>query len=65
MKVNWSLDDLFTYMETWSSVKKFQIEKKYDPLSVVKEEMKNLWGIEGTKKVVRWIINLRVGIIQK
>jgi hypothetical protein len=65
MKVNWSLDDLFTYMETWSSVKKFQIEKKYDPLSVVKEEMKNLWGIEGTKKVVRWTINLRVGIIQK
>ena len=40
-------------------------EKKYDPLSVIKEEMKNLWGIEGTKMVVRWTINLRVGIIQK
>jgi SAM-dependent methyltransferase len=65
VKVNWNLDDLFSYMETWSSVKKFQMDKKYDPLSVVKEEMKNLWGIEGTKKVVRWTINLRVGIIQK
>jgi hypothetical protein len=44
MKVNWSFDDLFTYMETWSSVKKFQMEKKYDPLSIVREEMKSLWG---------------------
>jgi hypothetical protein len=49
MKVNWSFDDLFTYMETWSSVKKFQIEKKYDPLSIVTEEMKSLWG----KKIQR------------
>jgi hypothetical protein len=49
MKVNWSFDDLFTYMETWSSVKKFQMEKKYDPLSIVREEMKSLWG----KKIQR------------
>jgi len=65
MKVNWSFDDLFTYMETWSSVKKFQMEKKYDPLSIVREEMKSLWGKKDTKKVVRWNINLRVGFIQK
>jgi len=65
MKVNWSFDDLFTYMETWSSVKKFQMEKKYDPLSIVREEMKSLWGKKDTKKVVRWNINLRVRFIQK
>ena len=52
-------------METWSSVKKFQMEKKYDPLSIVKEEMKNLWGTKDTKKIVRWNINLRVGFILK
>jgi hypothetical protein len=64
MKVNWSLEDLFTYMETWSSVKEFQMEKKYDPLSIVKDEIKNLWGRKNTKKVVKWTINLRVGFIQ-
>jgi hypothetical protein len=36
-------------METWSSVKKFQMEKKYDPLSIVREEMKSVWG----KKIQR------------
>ena len=65
MKVNWSFDDLFTYMKTWSSVKKFQMEQKYDPLSIVREEMKNLWGKKDSKKVVRWNINMRVGFTQK
>lgn len=51
-------------MQTWSAVKRFHIEKKYDPLSLVMEDFKNLWGKEDEEKVVKWNINLRVGIIQ-
>lgn len=63
MKVDWSLNDLVNYMHTWSSVKKFQLEKKYDPLSTIKEELENLWGIENHKKSVIWNINIRIGKI--
>jgi hypothetical protein len=61
--VTWSLDDLFAYMETWSSVKRTQRLKNYNPLDLVKEDMKNLWGKDDEQKLVRWIINLRVGVI--
>lgn len=64
MKVNWSLVDLFNYMQTWSAVKKFYMEKKYNPLYLVREDFVNLWGKGDEHKIVRWIINLRVGIIQ-
>lgn len=63
MKVDWSLYDLLAYMETWSSVKKFQLEKKYDPLLSIKEELENLWEIGNLKKSVKWDINLRIGKI--
>jgi hypothetical protein len=32
-------------METWSSIKKFQMEKKYDPLSIEKR-----WKAYGKKR---------------
>jgi hypothetical protein len=63
MKVTLSLDDPFAHMETWSSIKRVQMEKKYNPLDLIKEDMKNLWGKEDEQKLVQWDINLRVGII--
>lgn len=64
MIVNWSLNDLINYMQTWSAVKRFHIAKKYNPLNLVRQDFKNLWGKEDEQKLVRWSINLRVGIIQ-
>ena len=50
-------------MQTWSAVKRFYLENKYDPLSVVKEDLKNLWGKDDEIKLVKWDLNLRVGNI--
>jgi hypothetical protein len=51
-------------MQTWSAVKKFNIEKKSDPLDLVREDIIKLWGEISKEKLVTWEINLRVGIIQ-
>ena len=51
-------------MQTWSAVKRFSIEKKFDPLSLVMEDLGRLWGKHDKRKVVKWDINLRVGKIQ-
>ena len=64
MTVNWNLDDLVCYMQTWSAVKRFSMEKKFNPLSLIVEELERLWGKRDKQKVVKWGINLRVGKIK-
>ena len=64
MTVNWNLDDLVCYMQTWSAVKRFSTEKKFNPLSLIMEELERLWGKRDKRKVVKWDINLRVGKIK-
>ena len=60
----WNLHQLWDYMKTWSSVKKYYSENKSDPLDLVKSDMKNLWGDELDKREVTWNINIRAGIIK-
>jgi SAM-dependent methyltransferase len=64
MSVNWDLDDLVCYMQTWSAVKRFSMGEKFNPLSLVMEELESLWGKRDKRKVVKWDINLRVGKIK-
>lgn len=64
MTVNWNLDDLVCYMQTWSAVKRFSTEKKFNPLNLIMEELERLWGERDKRKVVKWDINLIVGKIK-
>ncbi|HSA75701.1 MAG TPA: class I SAM-dependent methyltransferase [Candidatus Nitrosocosmicus sp.] len=63
MTVKWSLDNLVNYMQTWSAVKRFSTEEKFNPLELIIEELENLWGMWETRKTVSWDINIRIGII--
>lgn len=60
----WNLHQLWNYMKTWSSVKKYYSENKRDPLELVKPEVRALWGDEFDKKEVTWNLNTRAGIIK-
>ena len=60
----WNLHQLWDYMKTWSSVRKYYSENKRDPLDLAKREVKTLWGDELDKKKVTWNINIRAGIIK-
>jgi ubiquinone/menaquinone biosynthesis C-methylase UbiE len=64
MNAKWNIYELFNYMKTWSAVKKYHMEKESDPLDLVREDIKNLWGEKSEKKLVTWKINLRVGTVQ-
>lgn len=63
MNVYWSLDDLISYMQTWSAVKRFNNEKKFNPLNLIIDELEKLWGNHEDQKVVKWNINIRIGKI--
>lgn len=60
----WNLHQLWDYMKTWSSVKKYYSENKRNPLDLVKLEVKDLWGNDFDKKEVTWNINMRAGVIK-
>ncbi|MFZ0265659.1 MAG: methyltransferase domain-containing protein [Nitrososphaeraceae archaeon] len=60
----WNLHQLWDYMKTWSSVKRYCSENKRDPLDLVRPELNTLWGDELDKKEVTWNINIRAGIIK-
>ncbi|HJR85161.1 MAG TPA: class I SAM-dependent methyltransferase [Nitrososphaeraceae archaeon] len=62
--LHWNLNQLWDYMNTWSSVKKYYSENKQDPLDIVKPEVSALWGEEFDKKQVTWNINIRAGVIK-
>jgi SAM-dependent methyltransferase len=64
MTVNWNLDELVSYMQTWSAVKRFSTERKFNPLNLVMGELERLWEKHDKRKVVKWNINLRVGKIK-
>ncbi len=64
MTVNWNLNDLVNYMQTWSAVKRFSIENKYNPLDLVMDDLERSWGEHDKRKVVKWDISMRVGKIQ-
>jgi ubiquinone/menaquinone biosynthesis C-methylase UbiE len=64
MIVEWSLHDLFSYMETWSSVKKFQLQNHYNPLDLIRKDFEDLWGQENKKRIIEWDLNLRIGSIK-
>ena len=64
MNTKWNIYQLFKYMKTWSAVKKYDTEKRSDPLDLVRDDIKNLWGEESEEKLIKWKINLRVGIVQ-
>jgi len=64
MTVNWNLDDLVSYMQTWSAVKRYNTEKKFNPLDLIMDKLEKLWGKHENQKVVKWDMNIRVGKIQ-
>ncbi|WP_148685842.1 class I SAM-dependent methyltransferase [Candidatus Nitrosocosmicus hydrocola] len=65
MTINWSLDELVSYMQTWSAVKRFSKDKNSNPLNLIIAELEKLWGKRDIQKTVKWDINIRVGKIQR
>lgn len=56
----WSFEQMIGYLRTWSAVKHYQKQKGVDPIDLVYEDLKKVWG-EKTKRVVSFPLFLRLG----
>lgn len=61
MTAEWDLARVFGYVNTWSSVKRFEATKGYNPLDPITDEIATLWGDPLVAKTVTWDFTVRVG----
>lgn len=62
MEMNWSLDDLAGYLNSWSALQKFIAANAFNPVDEVIQKIEPLWGSEDERKNV-FPIHLRLGIV--
>lgn len=61
MEVNFTLDDLAGFLDTWSAVRRYREAVGEDPVPRFVTEVAPLWGEPGTQRPVRWAITGRLG----
>jgi len=64
IEVEWALPRLLDYLSTWSAVKRYQAEKKHDPLPALMAELLHAWGTPETVRQLEWPLFLRVGVVR-
>lgn len=62
MEARWNLPDLAGYLRTWSATKRFAGERRFDPVTDLTNELLPIWGAPDKERLVRWPLNVRVGV---
>ncbi len=60
IEVDWSVQDMLGYLGTWSASRRYKDERGVDPVGLIADEMREVWG-DGTLRRVCWPMALRVG----
>lgn len=61
METSWSLPALLGYVRSWSATGRFSVERGYDPVTALADELTPLWGTPLEPRTVTWPLALRVG----
>lgn len=61
METSWSLSELLGYVRSWSATGRFGVERGYDPVTALADELASLWGAPLEPRIVTWPLALRVG----
>ena len=59
IKREWCYEDFLNYMFTWSSTQNFIEVNNINPVDLLKEDLRNVWGED--KREVRWKIKMKIG----
>ena len=61
MQENWTLDELLSYLGTWSSVSRYRAQVGEDPRDVIAPDLGRAWGDPAAARVIVWPLSLLVG----
>jgi SAM-dependent methyltransferase len=62
IQLDWSLNELLGFMDSWSAVKKFKEVKGYHPFTEMYGRLVEAWGDSEAKRLVRMPMFLRIGL---
>jgi hypothetical protein len=61
MEAQWSLDQLLSFMNSWSATQRYRNEQGHSPVAVIWDELQSAWGDPGATHPVRWPLAVRIG----
>ena len=59
MHLDWTADEMLSYMRTWSATQRYIQEKGSDPIALFEQKLQGVWG--SGRRDVRWPLTLKVG----
>lgn len=62
MRLDWSLEQLLGYLETWSAVQRYLAAHGSSPLADMRERFASAWGAPEKPKSVTWPLFLRAAV---
>jgi hypothetical protein len=61
MSLAWNLDQLLGYLRTWSAMKKYEQETGSDPVTVLRDDLKQAWQERPDREhPVHWPLSIRI-----
>lgn len=63
IKVDWTMENLQGYLETWSAVKKYKANTGENPVPLLMKQIKKFWGNEERRSII-FPLYLRLGVIE-
>ncbi len=63
IEVNWSMDDLNGYFNTWSALQKFITANGYSPVNELMNQVEQCWGDHEKRKII-FPVHLKLGLIK-
>jgi ubiquinone/menaquinone biosynthesis C-methylase UbiE len=61
LRVNWDLNHLKGYLDSWSATQKFKDQNGSDPFEQIRVRVESVWGVPTQKREVSWDLYLLVG----
>ena len=61
IKVNWHLNQLVGFLDSWSATQRYKEQKGSHPLEVIWHQLTAAWGKEEEPRLVRWPLHFRIG----
>ncbi len=61
MELQWQLDDLLGYIESWSAVQRYKERKGENPIPLLRKELEKPWENPEKARTVRWPLTIKIG----
>jgi SAM-dependent methyltransferase len=62
MRASWAFEHLVGYLETWSALVTYKLERGSDPMAVITPKLRQAWG-DAHERIVTWELGVRAAKI--